>query len=123
MSVIHLDAAVLSALHDVMEAGYPMLVEVFLQDSEQRVARLQHLQRAARSEGLPAFLDEVGGSAHSFKGSCANMGAVELGELCRQLEDRSRAGDLTLSAFIGLLAAIEHEFHVVRRLFELEHSF
>lgn len=38
---IHLDYSVLNALQEVMEDEYPTLLDVFLKDSEQRIAQLR----------------------------------------------------------------------------------
>jgi HPt (histidine-containing phosphotransfer) domain-containing protein len=72
----HLDPDVLSALQEVMEGEYPILVDTFLADSEQR---LQLLKQAANAT---QFLE----TAHSFKGSSSNMGAIRLADLCHELE-------------------------------------
>jgi HPt (histidine-containing phosphotransfer) domain-containing protein len=43
--------------------------------------------------------------AHALKSASFNVGAKSLGELCRKLEQRAKAGDL--SAAGDLVAAIE----------------
>ena len=105
MSVQHLDYNVLTALQEVMEDEYPLLLDTFLEDSESRISQL-HGARSAQ---------DLGQTAHSFKGSSINMGAVYLAELCRELEERAVAG-----SFYGiedLVSRIDNEFGTVRRLF------
>ncbi|MDB6144638.1 MAG: hpt protein [Pseudomonas sp.] len=113
MSVIHLDYGVLSALQEVMEGEYPVLLETFLKDSEQRLAQLHH-SLATQATGLP----ELGMAAHSFKGSSGNLGAVHLAELCRQLEERAQHNE-----WMGvdeLVRKIDAEFNIIQRLFTAE---
>lgn len=107
----HLDRTVLALLREVMEDEYPALLDIFLSDSEARLHSLRQARNAQDAEALRR-------AAHSFKGSCANMGALPLAELCRQLEDQGRVGDLTLVP--ALLEQAEQEFAIVRTLIESE---
>ncbi len=113
MSVIHVDYDVLSALQEVMEGEYPVLLETFLNDSEQRLAQLQHAL-AHQATGLP----ELGMAAHSFKGSSGNLGAVRLAELCSRLEIRAQNNQW--GGIEALVAQIGAEFLIVHRLFSAE---
>jgi HPt (histidine-containing phosphotransfer) domain-containing protein len=104
----HLDPDVLSALREVMEDGFSTLVDTFLADSEARLRLLRQAHTAAQ-------LTET---AHSFKGSSSNMGAVRLAELCGQLE---RGANTFPAADIGqLIADITGEFAILRPLYEFE---
>ena len=71
MSDIHLDSSVLVTLQDVMEDEYPVLLDTFLVDSEERLLILHQAEQAADALALQL-------AAHSFKGSCSNMGALIL---------------------------------------------
>jgi HPt (histidine-containing phosphotransfer) domain-containing protein len=104
----HLDPDVLSALREVMEDGFSTLVDTFLDDCE---ARLQLLRQADTAAQLIE-------TAHSFKGSSSNMGAVRLAELCGQLE--RYASTLPAGDIGQLIAAINGEFALVRPLYEFE---
>ncbi|MGO4310166.1 Hpt domain-containing protein [Pseudomonas sp. KB_15] len=108
MDDTHVDRDVLSALQEVMEDAYPDLLDVFLADSEERLKVL----RAADSAAL---LVET---AHSFKGSCSNMGALRLTELCHQLEKQAK--DLPWAAVQELVREIDREFAGIRPLYEAE---
>lgn len=122
MLVNHVDLDVLGRLRDVMEGGYPSLLEVFIKDSQQRVTQLSGLVRDPLfSTASPDQLKRLGEMAHSFKGSSGNMGAAQLTELCCQLEALGRTPS-TDSAILArqLVQAIEDEFHIVRGLFEVE---
>ncbi|NQD91235.1 Hpt domain-containing protein [Pseudomonas sp. CrR25] len=111
MSEIHLDSAVLAALQDVMEAEYPVLLDTFLADSEERLRLLRQAEGGADAQALRL-------AAHSFKGSCSNMGAPLLADLCKHLEEVGRREQLSEAA--PLLEQIEREFAIVRILFKSE---
>ncbi|MDH0749181.1 Hpt domain-containing protein [Pseudomonas sp. GD03842] len=118
----HVDLGVLGTLRDVMEGEYPALLDVFIKDSEQRVGDLNRLILGPGfSASSAAQMEQVGMMAHSFKGSCSNMGAVDLAQLCHQLEDVSRSPIVASDGQIRqLLNAIEIEYSVVRGLFDAE---
>lgn len=111
MSDPRLDSNVLATLHEVMEGDYPMLLDAFLNDSEERL-RMLHDACDAGQAGL------LGQAAHSFKGSCSNMGAVALADLCRELEEL--AGGEGLEGAPALIEAIEREFAIARILYRAE---
>jgi len=104
----HIDREALSVLREVMEEGYPELLDTFLADSESRLAELQNTADAKA-------LSEV---AHSFKGSASNMGAVRLAALCQELE--SEAKNKSPSDIARLVADISREFADVRPIYEDE---
>ncbi|HBM10586.1 histidine kinase [Pseudomonas sp. Choline-3u-10] len=107
----HLDTSVLVTLQEVMEAEYPVLLDTFLVDSEERLRLLQAACRSGEAESLRQ-------AAHSFKGSCSNMGAVLLAELCREMEESARRDQLDEAP--GLIERIEREFAIVRILYRAE---
>jgi len=105
---IHMDSTVLCALREVMEAGYADLLDTFLADSQEHLARLHNAQDAS----------ELARVAHSFKGSSSNMGALRLALLCGELEDSARKRPL--SGLAELVGKIDYEFQHVQRLYKLE---
>jgi HPt (histidine-containing phosphotransfer) domain-containing protein len=105
----HMDAAVLEALQEVMEADYPLLLETFVSDSLQRLAQMR--QAASDAEALAQ-------AAHSLKGSSSNMGALRLAELCRDLEARAR--HMSPAQTDQLLAEIGLEMDTVQQLYNRE---
>ena len=107
----HIDSAVLQSLQDVMAEDYPALLDAYLGDSEERLHSLRQALRDGNAEALSK-------AAHSFKGSCSNMGAVTLARLCLELERAGRAATLDRAA--GLLRQVEQELSVVRVLFRAE---
>lgn len=109
----HLDSSVLSTLQDVMEDEYPTLLDVFIKDSEQRVAQLRQVFDAPAPD-----LQALSLNAHSFKGSSSNMGALQLSDLCRRLEEQARREQP--DGLEELIEQISREYLTVRRLFAAE---
>ncbi|OPA86895.1 histidine kinase [Pseudomonas fluorescens] len=106
MAEIHMDPEVLSVLQEVMEDGYPKLLDTFLDDSQKHIEALRKARDDAKA---------LGRIAHSFKGSSGNLGAMRLAELCQRLEDGSAEKDLR-----KLVDEIDQEFAIVRPLYEHE---
>lgn len=104
----HLNRDVLVALQEVMEDEYPMLLDTFLADSEERLSLLRQQKDAG----------QLMETAHSFKGSSSNMGAVRLADLCHELEHRAK--EYPPSDLQKLIREIDLEFAVVRPLYEAE---
>lgn len=111
MSDIHLDSSVLEVLRDVMEDEYSLLLQTFLQDSEERLRLLRQTESSADMQAMRL-------AAHSFKGSCSNMGALLLAGLCKQLEELARREQP--AGVPALLEQVEREFAIVRILFKAE---
>ncbi|KAA1174781.1 Hpt domain-containing protein [Marinobacter salinexigens] len=105
----HLDEEALAELQDVMEDEFEVLIHTFVNDSRERIAGLQH---AADANDADAFAK----MAHSFKGSCINIGAPHLGELCLEAEKAGKAD--SLDGAPAMLAAIRAEFQIVTDMFE-----
>lgn len=108
MADLHLDPDVLSALREVMEDDFSTLIDTFLADSEERLQQLTVAVDAAR------ILE----TAHSFKGSSSNMGAIRLAELCHDLEQQAK--EQNPSGIKTLISEITREFALVRPLYEAE---
>jgi HPt (histidine-containing phosphotransfer) domain-containing protein len=100
----HLDEEALAELQEVMENEFDILINTYLHDSSDRIA---HLRAALENSDADAFAK----SAHSFKGSCINIGAPRLGELCFEAEKAGR--DNQLSQAGAMLDDIENEFRQV----------
>tara|TARA_R110002096_G_scaffold60131_1_gene150191 strand:- start:35844 stop:36200 length:357 start_codon:yes stop_codon:yes gene_type:complete len=100
----HLDEEALAELQDVMENEFPLLIQTYLNDSKERIESL----KAAMNVG---DADAFARTAHSFKGSCINIGAPHLGELCKEAETAGK--NERLSDVSPVLQAIEEEFQQV----------
>lgn len=105
----HLDYDVLNALKDIMEDDFIFLINTFIQDSTERVSQLQLMVNTAGAEA-----DVIRRAAHSFKGSCSNIGAPYLTGLCSSVEAKVLNGNFGgLSTDVNL---IEQEFSTVKML-------
>lgn len=104
----HLDRDVLNALQEVMEDEYPTLLDTFLADSEERLSQLHKAEDTA----------QLMNTAHSFKGSSSNMGAVRLAQLCHELEQLAKQH--SLAGIEKLVGEIDGEFALVRPLYLAE---
>lgn len=105
----HLDYTVLESLKEVMEDDFILLLETFIQDSNERIEKLQALVTSDDK-------DAIRRAAHSFKGSCSNVGAAQLTLLCSDLEKKALAGNLT--ELQNDLSVIKQEFAQVRDLLQ-----
>lgn len=105
----HLDYDVINALKDVMEDDFTFLIETYFHDSLNRIQTLHN--------ALPTMdNDVVRRAAHSFKGSCSNLGALRLASLCGELE--RNALQENLGSLNRDVKAIEEEFVIVKKLLE-----
>jgi CheY-like chemotaxis protein/HPt (histidine-containing phosphotransfer) domain-containing protein len=87
-----------------------MLVGQFLEDAASQVSALMDAVRRQDRDALKM-------KSHSLKGSALTVGAMQLGGLCRELEQQvDRQPDRLVSP--ALVAAIEDEFILVRKAME-----
>ncbi|MFO7706354.1 MAG: Hpt domain-containing protein [Halopseudomonas sp.] len=85
-SPMDLDPAVQSSLRELMHDDYPLLLDTFIQDSEKRLATLA---LSLAQQDWETFRQ----TAHSFKGSCGNMGAQALQQACDRAEQAGLHAD------------------------------
>jgi HPt (histidine-containing phosphotransfer) domain-containing protein len=78
-----LDHRVLDELRQVMGDDYKNVIHSYLQHSSQLFTKMRHMA----GEGN---IEEVTRSAHSFKSSSKNVGAIKLGDMAMQLEQKLR---------------------------------
>jgi HPt (histidine-containing phosphotransfer) domain-containing protein len=101
-----LDPAVMETLRQLTAPGEPdVLTEVlqlFLKEVPLRMDRLRNACAAGNIEGVYR-------AAHSLKGSAGNIGAQRLVDVCRQLDELGRAGDLTEAAPLVAALGLEYE--------------
>jgi hypothetical protein len=103
-----LDEARIATLRD-LDGGdgtlLGMLVDEYDRDTRIQIDRLH----AALAEGDPHTVERC---AHTVKGASANIGAMRLADLCRELESLGRAG--ALGEAPAILDRVETEFDKVR---------
>ena len=109
MSDTVLDRAVLDMLRQLTPPGEPdVLKEVltlFLSEFPPRLEKLRNAQAAGN-------IQEVQRAAHSMKGSAGNIGARALFDACKEIEEASKAGEV--SRVNGQLDALAAEFGKVK---------
>lgn len=103
----HIDNATLDMLVEILEAGFPALVETFITDSEFRIGEIRTGIGAGDS-------DAVRRAAHSLKGSSSNLGAQPLTELSQKIELAARDGKL--AGLDEVLTQVEAEFIAVKTI-------
>ncbi len=97
-----LDPATLEVLRSLTPPGEPdvlsEVLKVFLIDVPPRLDRL-------RNAWVAGNIEEVHRLAHSLKGSAGNIGASAMFEVCKELDDKSRAGDVgAVGPLVGAVA-------------------
>ncbi|MBZ2168344.1 Hpt domain-containing protein [Marinobacter sp. F4216] len=106
----HLDQEALAELQDVMDDEFGVLIETFLNDSRERIEGLRQALEGQDPEALAQM-------AHSFKGSCINMGAPRLGALCQIVEKAGK--ERRLDDVPATVDAIGAEFREVSGMLEI----
>ncbi len=100
-----LSGEVVASLRALAEATEPALFNQmfasFLSDSTERISILRSAANTIDAERLQA-------TAHAMKGASANVGAMNMAEIARQLEILGRTSSVT--GAIALIEAMESEF-------------
>lgn len=86
-----LDPVVQSTLRELMQDDYPLLLDTFIQDGNKRLATMAS---SLECQNWDAFRQ----AAHSFKGSCGNMGAEALQRVCDRAEQAAGRGDVEVAS-------------------------
>jgi CheY-like chemotaxis protein/HPt (histidine-containing phosphotransfer) domain-containing protein len=112
-----IDQSVLNSLRELESEEDPglvaSLVVLFFQDT---LERLGSLRRAIDSADATCVEEK----AHSLRSSSANLGALPMSLMCRDLEEKGRTG--ALEGASQALSRIEEEFRCVRAILETELS-
>lgn len=103
----HLDYETLNTLRQVMEDDFDLLIDTFIQDSNDRISVLRDVINGTSA-------DPIRRAAHSFKGSSSNIGAIRLMALCSNLEKKAMSNKL--GQLDQDLQEIEGEFAKVQEL-------
>ena len=107
-----LDKATLNNLHELSSDDPSFLSDLihqFLDDGPGHVANIQNAVEHGDSDMLMK-------AAHTFKGSCRNMGALPLSDLCATLEQAGRTGNT--ENLKEVLATVEDEYAQVKAALE-----
>ena len=100
-----IDHDTLLTLQEVMEDDFGRLIETYLNDSEDRLSAMQKALAGGDGEALRR-------AAHSFKGSCSNIGAQTLVAHCQHIEQAAANNQLT--GLETTLVTLQGEFAQVR---------
>lgn len=110
-----LEGNVLATLREIEQEGEPdfvaELAQMFLRDARVRFGELREAADAGTSESLRR-------TAHTLKGSCSNMGAARMAEVCAALQQAGERGDQAQSS--ELLVRLEAELDRVRAALQSE---
>jgi signal transduction histidine kinase/DNA-binding response OmpR family regulator/ligand-binding sensor domain-containing protein/HPt (histidine-containing phosphotransfer) domain-containing protein len=108
------------ALRELREFGgtnqnfYFEMIDVFLKESMERLARL----RVAANQ---RDMESVRQISHMQRGACLNFGAMDVAQLCEELEKISDSNTLAANADVEeLISRVEGEFQRVRLALEAE---
>jgi HPt (histidine-containing phosphotransfer) domain-containing protein len=104
-----IDRSVLNSLLESVggdEAFLGELIDTFFQDAPVQLATMQKALVSGNAE-------EFRRAAHSLKSNSASLGALEFAQMCRQLEEIGRRGEL--QAAPGGLAQVIAEYEKVRQ--------
>lgn len=107
-----LDSEMLNELKEIMEDDFSSLLETFLVESEKQY---KAVQAAWQNQNM----DELRRAAHTLKGSCGNIGAMPLRDICEGLEHDAR--DAQTDRIPDLLANTEQQLSEVHQ--ELKRRF
>lgn len=106
------DAETIESLKSLCDPGdlslFHDLIDTYLVDSPTRLEAVE----AALAAGDPVAMERA---AHGLKSSSANMGALGLASLCKQLETLGRGGQIDGAA--GLVTHARSEFDRIRTVF------
>lgn len=89
MTEVRLELDQLAELKELLEDDFTELVLTYVKDTTEKVAKLQ----ALLEQNDVSAVCEV---AHSIKGASLNLGVTGLSELCLQVENASRSGDISV---------------------------
>jgi len=110
-----LNASALEHIRALQRPGAPSVlgrvITIYLESSP---GLLQALHGAVSAGDAGALLD----SAHSLKSSSANLGAMQLSNVCRELENLGREGNTEAAGF--LLKRLDTEYQAVQNALHSE---
>jgi len=101
-----IDYTVLASLKTIMGRDFSQLIDTYLKDSELCLCHMQKALASGNSEALRR-------AAHSFKGSCSNIGATSLVAHSQHIE-QAAASDY-LVGLETVLIALKSNFGQVRQ--------
>lgn len=103
----HINQAVLTELKKLLDQDqFHNVLNLFFEHTEERI---EQLQQAIKDNNL----EQIESYSHSMKGSCANMGASALSNICNKILQAARKGYIPES-ISDMLSEIKKEYAVVK---------
>ena len=81
----HINIGVYNTLGEILDDELPSLVEEFIEDTSNKLDALREHVKNNDAENIFSV-------SHSLKSSSANLGAMQMSEICKLLEMESRNG-------------------------------
>ena len=103
-----INKSMIEDLKELMEDDFPLLIETFLTDCEERLVALD-------TAILESNATEIRELAHGFKGSSSNLGADQLSEISFTLETMGR--DNNISDIEQANTKLNTEYQLVKEYF------
>jgi HPt (histidine-containing phosphotransfer) domain-containing protein len=111
MELAVIDEQMWAELKDIMEEDFGLLLETFLSDAEERLVCLGEAIDVMDAAALRE-------SAHSFKGSCGNIGAMRLSSMASSLEQQVASIDWAVAK--TSLVEMQREYLQVQQFIQQE---
>ena len=105
MTIVHLNESILNDLSFTLEEEFPPIIDSYLETSAKILATIPE---SLLKEDVHAFTIKI----HSLKGSCRNVGADHLAELCSI--DEAFVKDGLTNKIDPSLTEIKKEFEIVK---------
>jgi len=103
-AMTRLDPTQINALRDLMGNDFDALIVVFRADSTEQIEAIVRAASQNDPDGLRL-------QAHSLKGACSNLGAIDLAALCERIEAFARQHDCVMAQ--SLIAELYAEYGAV----------
>jgi len=104
-----INKAMIEELRELMEDDFPLLIETFLTDSDQRLSDLIKAQSVSDATQIREL-------AHGFKGSASNLGAEALANISYEAESMGRENEL--DGVEDVIARLSKEYQQVKEYFQ-----
>jgi len=98
MSSVAIDPVIFSEISALMEDSLPIFIETYIENTQKLLEQLEHDITAGNSE-------DIFQNAHQLKGGSGSIGAMQVFQLAKQMEDviKAGSGDVQLSALVDEL--------------------
>jgi len=104
-----LDQIIFDELKELMDGDIGEIVELYINDSREQIAQLKTSVDGGDIDGMVSI-------AHTLKSSSANLGAMQLADMCEKMENDGRNNSLKnpaslLSDIVNELSRVEDKLN------------